>query len=62
MAEMKWEPFPQLTEEDVAKMLEERPGGRNAGGENSPYMQEYYEELYGIMKKKKREKKEDDEE
>lgn len=54
MAKAKWVPGPQLSPEEVGKMLEEREGGRKAGRGDSPYTQEYYEELYGIKKKKKK--------
>lgn len=53
-SESVWEPLPEITEEDVARMLEEREGGRKAGRGDSPYTQDYYEELYGIKKKKKK--------
>ncbi len=38
----------EITEEDVARILNERPGGRKAGRGDSPYTQEFYERTYGI--------------
>lgn len=42
-----------ITDEEIARQLEEREGGRKAGRGDSPYTQEFYEETYGISKKKK---------
>ena len=42
-----WESV-NVTPEEVAKQLNERPGGRTAGRGDSPFTQEVYEELYGI--------------
>lgn len=53
-SEMVWVPLTGITEESVARMLEEREGGRKAGRGDSPYTQEYYEELYGIKKEKEK--------
>ncbi len=49
---IEWEDGPEISEEEIARMLEERPGGRKAGRGDSEYTQEYYEKLYGIKKKK----------
>ena len=57
-SESVWEPIKQYTDEEIGKMLDEREGGRKAGRGDSPYTQEYYEELYGIKKEKKQEEKE----
>ena len=43
----RWESI-HVTPEDVARMLEEREGGRRAGRGDSPFTQEKYEEIYGI--------------
>ena len=43
----EWESV-HITPEEVAKQLEERPGGRKAGRGDSPWTQERYEEEYGI--------------
>jgi hypothetical protein len=47
--ESQWESI-EITEEEVARILDERPGGRKAGRGDSPYSQEFYEELWGIKK------------
>ena len=44
---MAWERI-SMTEDEVRRQLEERPGGRTAGRGDSPFTQEVYEELYGI--------------
>ena len=38
----------RLTAEDIDRILSERPGGRKAGGGDSPYTQEFYERTYGL--------------
>ena len=43
----RWESI-HVTPEDVARMLEEREGGRRAGRGDSPFTQEKYEEIYGM--------------
>ena len=48
----EWESV-SITPEEVAKMLDEREGGRKAGRGDSPYTQEFYEKTYGIKKGKK---------
>lgn len=48
----KWTTI-DITDEEIAKQLGEREGGRKAGRGDSPYTQEFYEETYGIRKKKK---------
>ncbi len=47
--EKKWRTL-NLSEEDIRKQLEEREGGRKAGRGDSPYSQEFHEELNGIEK------------
>lgn len=42
----------EITEEDVATILNERPGGRKAGRGDSPYTQEFYERTFGIREVK----------
>ena len=49
----KWESVGEISEEDIARILRERPGGRKAGRGDSPYTQEFYEETYGIKEGKK---------
>ena len=44
----------EISDEEIRKQLDEREGGRKAGRGDSPYSQEFYEELYGIKKKKKK--------
>ena len=44
---MKWESI-DISEEEIRRQLEERPGGRIAGRGDSPYTQEFYEKTYGI--------------
>ncbi len=41
----------EISEEEIANELEKREGGRVAGRGDSPYTQEFYEEIYGIKKK-----------
>ena len=48
----------EITDEEIRRQLEERKGGRKAGRGDSPYSQEYYEDLYGIERKEKKEVKE----
>ena len=43
----------QITDEEIARLLDEREGGRKAGRGDSPYTQEFYEETYGISKEGK---------
>jgi len=47
--ESQWESI-EITEEEIARQLDERPGGRKAGRGDSPYTQEFYEGLWGIKK------------
>lgn len=56
----KWTAIGDVSEEDIARMLNEREGGRKAGRGDSPYTQEFYEETYGIKSKKKEGEKNDD--
>ena len=42
-----WESV-SVTPEEVKKILDEREGGRYAGQGDSPWTQEFYEEVYGI--------------
>ena len=46
----KWKPIGEISEEEIARILNERPGGRKAGRGDSPYTQEFYEKTYGIKK------------
>ena len=48
----------EISDEEIRKQLDEREGGRKASRGDSPYSQEFYEDLYGLKKKKK--KKADD--
>ena len=48
----------EITDDEIRRILEEREGGRKAGRGDSPYSQEYYENLYGIERKEKKEGKE----
>ena len=41
-----------ITDEEIARILNERPGGRKAGRGDSPYTQEFYEETFGIREAK----------
>ena len=43
----------EISDEEIRKALEERPGGRKAGHGDSPFTQEFYEETYGIKKEVK---------
>ena len=47
-----WESI-EISDEEIARMLNERPGGRKAGRGDSPYTQEFYERTYGIKKEDK---------
>ena len=38
----------KISDEEIGRMLDERPGGRKAGRGDSPYTQEEYERLYGL--------------
>lgn len=49
----RWESVGEISEEEIARILRERPGGRKAGRGDSPYTQEFYEETYGIKGEKK---------
>lgn len=49
----RWESAGEISEEEIARILRERPGGRKAGRGDSPYTQEFYEETYGIKGEKK---------
>ena len=44
----------EISDEEIRKQLDEREGGRKAGRGDSPYSQEFYEDLYGLKKKKKK--------
>ena len=48
----------EITDDEIRRILEEREGGRKAGRGDSPYSQEYYEDLYGIERKENKEGKE----
>ena len=41
----------EISDEEIRRSLDSRPGGRKAGRGDSPFSQEFYEELYGIGKK-----------
>ncbi len=49
----RWEYAGEISEEEIARILRGRPGGRKAGRGDSPYTQEFYEETYGIKEGKK---------
>ena len=49
--EIVWEPI-EISDEEIARMLNERPGGRKAGRGDSPYTQEFYEKTFGIKEEK----------
>ena len=44
---MAWESV-DISDEEIRRQLNERPGGRRAGRGDSPYTQEFYEKEYGI--------------
>lgn len=50
--ETVWESI-EISDEEIARILNERPGGRRAGRGDSPYTQEFYEETFGIKKEGK---------
>ena len=50
--ETVWESI-EISDEEIARILNERPGGRKAGRGDSPYTQEFYEETFGIKKEGK---------
>ena len=50
--ETEWETI-EISDEEIDRMLNERPGGRKAGRGDSPYTQEFYERTYGITKERK---------
>lgn len=41
-----------ISDEEIARQLRERPGGRKAGRGDSPYSQEFYEEVNGLKEAK----------
>ena len=43
----------EISDEEIARMLNERPGGRKAGRGDSPYTQEFYEKTFGIKEEKR---------
>ena len=43
----------EISDEEIGRMLDERPGGRKAGRGDSPFTQEFYEQTYGINKEVK---------
>ena len=43
----------EISDEEIRRILEERPGGRKAGRGDSPFTKEFYEETYGIEKEGK---------
>lgn len=47
--EIMWESI-EISDEEISRILNERPGGRKAGRGDSPYTQEFYEETFGINK------------
>ena len=49
----KWESVGEISEEEIARILRERPGGRKAGRGDSPYTQDFYEETYSIKREGK---------
>jgi hypothetical protein len=42
----------EITDEEIRRILDSRPGGRKAGRGDSPYSQDFYEELYGLKEAK----------
>ena len=44
----------EISDEEIRRQLDEREGGRKAGRGDSPYSQEFYEDLNGLKKKKKK--------
>ena len=46
---------PDLSEEDIERILNEREGGRTAGRGDSPFTQGFYEKCYEIKKDGKKE-------
>jgi hypothetical protein len=46
---IQWETI-EITDEEISRQLDEREGARKAGRGDSPYTQEFYEELWGIKK------------
>ena len=50
--EIVWESI-EISDEEIARILNDRPGGRKAGRGDSPYTQEFYEKTYGIKKEGK---------
>ena len=51
MKETEWETL-DITDEEIAEQLDSREDAWKAGRGDSPYSQEYYEELYGLKKGK----------
>lgn len=51
--ESEWETV-DISDEEIARQLNEREGGRKAGRGDSPYTQEFYEKTYGLDKKKEK--------
>ena len=51
--EHEWVSIREISDEEIGRMLDERPGGRKAGRGDSPYTQEFYEEVNGIKKEGK---------
>ena len=49
---VEWMPI-KISDEEIVRILNERPGGRKAGRGDSPYTKEFYEETYGIRKEEK---------
>jgi len=49
----QWETI-EITEEEISRQLDEREGAWKAGRGDSPYTQEFYEELWGIKKEEDR--------
>lgn len=47
-----WESI-EITDDEIRQQLDNRKGGRKAGRGDSPYTQEFYDELYGLNSKKK---------
>ena len=49
----KWKSIRTISDNEIGRILDERPGGRKAGRGDSPYTQEYYEEINGLKGEKK---------
>ena len=53
VSEKRWIAVRRISDEEIGKILDERPGGRKAGRGDSPYTQEYYEVVNGLKREGK---------